>query len=101
LNNNHKCGGEKGKKNLLVIVVPNSYNHNPTSQKGHRIAKKTNQNWINIYVSPFKAMAIMASCCFFHSYECHGIQTKNPFDGTLSLSFDLGPLKINTDSIRQ
>ncbi len=23
------------------------------------------QNWINIYVLPFKAMAIMVSCCFF------------------------------------
>jgi hypothetical protein len=25
-------------------------------------------------------MAIMASCFFFHSYECQKIQTKNPFD---------------------
>jgi hypothetical protein len=31
-----------------------------------------------------------------HSYECQGIQTKNPFDKILSLNFDLGPLKVNT-----
>jgi hypothetical protein len=36
----------------------------------------------------------MASCSFFHSYECQGIQTKNPFDKILSLSFDLRPLKM-------
>jgi hypothetical protein len=35
------------------------------NQKGCQIAKKNNQNWINIYVLPFKAMAIMASYCFF------------------------------------
>jgi hypothetical protein len=39
-------------------------NHNPTSQKGHRTTKKNNQNWINIYVLAFKAMAIMASFLF-------------------------------------
>jgi hypothetical protein len=39
--------------------------HNPTSQKGHWIAKKNNQNLIKIYVLPFKAMAIMASYYFF------------------------------------
>ncbi len=32
----------------------------------------------------------------FHSYECQGIQTKNPFDKILSFNFDLGPLKVNT-----
>ncbi len=52
-------------------------------------------------VSPFKAMTIMAKLLFFHSYECQGIQTKNPFDETLSLSFDLRLLKVNTDGIRQ
>jgi hypothetical protein len=35
------------------------------SQKGRWIAKKNSQNWINIYVFPFKAMTIMASYCFF------------------------------------
>jgi hypothetical protein len=35
---------------------------------------------------------------FFHSYECQWIQTKNPFDEILSLSFDLGPLKVNNMS---
>ncbi len=42
-------------------------------------------------------MVIMAS----HSYECQAIQTKNPFNGILSLNFDLGPLKVNTYGIRQ
>jgi hypothetical protein len=36
----------------------------------------------------------------FHSYECQGIQTKNPFDKILSLSFDLRPSKVNTSYIR-
>jgi hypothetical protein len=36
-----------------------------------------------------------------HSYECQAIQTKNPFNGILSLNFDLGPLKVNTYGIRQ
>ncbi len=31
---------------------------------------------------------------FFHSYECQGIQTKNPFNENLSLSFDLESLKV-------
>jgi hypothetical protein len=35
------------------------------SQKGHQIAKKNNQNIINIHVLSFKAMAIMASYFFF------------------------------------
>jgi hypothetical protein len=35
---------------------------------------------------------------FFHSYECQGIQTKNSFDEILSLSFDLGPLKMNSNA---
>jgi hypothetical protein len=35
------------------------------NQKEHNITKQNSQNWINIYVLPFKAMAIMASqCCF-------------------------------------
>jgi len=37
---------------------------------------------------------------FFHSYGCQGMQTKNPFDEILSLSFDLGPLKVNTYGVR-
>jgi hypothetical protein len=44
-------------------------------------------------------MAIMGSV-FFHSYEYQGIQTKNSFDEILSLSFDLGPLKVNTYGIK-
>jgi hypothetical protein len=34
----------------------------------------------------------------FLSYECQGIQTKNPFDEILSSSFDFGPLKMNNMS---
>jgi hypothetical protein len=51
--------------------------HNPTNQKECWITKKNNQNWIKIYVLPFKAMAIMAS-----------------------LSIDLEPLKVNTYGIK-
>jgi hypothetical protein len=35
-----------------------------------------------------------AKSLLFHSYEYQEIQTKNPFDEILSLSFDLGPLKV-------
>jgi len=35
----------------------------------------------------------------FHSYECQGIQKKNLFDEILSLSFDLGPLKVNNNTL--
>ncbi len=38
---------------------------------------------------------------FFHSYERQGIQTKNPFDEILCLSFDLRSLKMNTYGVRQ
>ncbi len=31
---------------------------------------------------------------FFHSYECQGIQNK--FDKKFNLSFNLGPLKVNS-----
>jgi hypothetical protein len=61
------------------------------NHKGHQTTKKNSQNWINIYVFPFKAMAIMVSFFFFHSYECQGIQTKNPFEDILNLIFDLKP----------
>ncbi len=35
---------------------------------------------------------------FFHSCECQKIQTKNSFDEMLSLSFDLEPLKVNSNA---
>ncbi len=38
--------------------------HNPTSQKGCQNTKKNNQNWIHIYVLPFKAMVVITSFCF-------------------------------------
>jgi hypothetical protein len=37
---------------------------------------------------------------FFHSFECQGIQTKNPFDKISNLSFELGPLKVNTYGVK-
>jgi hypothetical protein len=49
-------------------------NNNALGQKGVVIIKQTKksvgrqkkfQNWINIYVLPFKTMEIMASCSFF------------------------------------
>jgi hypothetical protein len=36
------------------------------------------------HLKPWKSWKL-----FFHSYECQGIQTKNPFDETLGLNFDL------------
>jgi hypothetical protein len=59
---------------MVMQLNKNDYNekwynigcsHNSMSQKGCWIAKKNNKNWINIYVLSFKAMAIMASYCFF------------------------------------
>jgi len=35
------------------------------SQKGCQMGLKDNQNWGNIYVLPFKTMAVMASWSFF------------------------------------
>jgi len=57
------------------------------SQKGHRTAKKNNQNLINIYVLPSKAMEIMASYFFFIHLNVRRIQTKNTFDENLSFKF--------------
>ncbi len=39
----------------------------------------------------------MANLFFGHSYEFQGIQIENLFDEILSLSFDLGPLKVNNN----
>jgi hypothetical protein len=66
------------------------------NQKGRQSTKNVFQKWINIYVLPFQAMAIIASF-FFHSYEYQGFFLKNSFDEILSLSFDLGPLKVNNN----
>jgi hypothetical protein len=40
---------------------PFGCSHNPMSQKGCWTTKKNSENWINIYIFPFKAMEIMAS----------------------------------------
>jgi hypothetical protein len=50
--------------------------HNPMSQKGRRTTKKNNQNWINFYVLPFKAMSIMANHCFFIHMNVKEFKTK-------------------------
>jgi hypothetical protein len=60
--------------------------------------KENSQNRINIHVLPFKTMEIMTICCF-SSYECQGIQTKNPFVDILSLNFDFGPLKVTPTTL--
>jgi len=57
--------------------------HNPTNQKGCRTTNKNIQNLINIYVLPFKAMAIMEINVFPFIWMLK-IQTKNPFDEILS-----------------
>jgi membrane protein YdbS with pleckstrin-like domain len=50
--------------------------HNPMSQKARRITKKNSQNWINIYVLLFSAMAIMANYCFFIHMNVKKIKLK-------------------------
>jgi hypothetical protein len=54
----------KGKSNASSKILTLGCSHNPTSQKGVKPLKKS-QMLINIYVLSFKAMAIMASYCFF------------------------------------
>ncbi len=51
--------------------------HNPLNQKGHWTANKNNQNWINIYVFPFKAMAIMASYYFSFTWMLRNSNQKS------------------------
>jgi hypothetical protein len=46
------------------------------------------------HLKPWQSWQVITS----HSYECQGIQTKNPFDEILSSSFDLGPLKVNNNT---
>jgi hypothetical protein len=62
------------------------------------MGSKNSQDWENIYVLPFKTIAIMAKLVLSHLYECQGIQIKNPFDKILN--FNLIPLKVNTYCIR-
>ncbi len=50
--------------------------HNPMSQKVRQIAKKNNQNQINIYVLLFSAMAIMANYYFFIHMNVKEIKLK-------------------------
>jgi hypothetical protein len=58
------------------------------NQKGLRAIKK-NQNWINIYVLPFKAMAIMVSYYFFIHINVKEFKQKIHLMKFQVLSFDL------------
>jgi hypothetical protein len=49
------------------------------------------------YLCFTKSLGNHVKLLFFHSYECQGIQTKNPFDKNFNLSFDLGSLKVNNN----
>jgi hypothetical protein len=81
-------------ENLKMSVVT-------TSQKGCQFIKKNNQNWINVYVLPFKTMTFMASCCFFIHMYVNEFKQKNSFNDILYLSFGLKPLKVNIYDVRQ
>jgi hypothetical protein len=72
-----------------------------TSQKECQFIKKNNQNWINVYVLPFKTMAFTASCCFFIHMYVKEFKQKNSFNDILYLSFGLKPLKVNIYDVRQ
>jgi hypothetical protein len=50
--------------------------HNPMNQKGCRITKKNNQNWIHIYDLPFKAMVIITSYCFIIHMDVKEFKSK-------------------------
>jgi hypothetical protein len=77
-----------------ILYGPNGCSHNKTSQKNYQMTKKNNQNYKNIYVLPFKTMAIMASGSFFIHMNVKEFKPKTYL--ILSLSFDLEPLKVNT-----
>jgi ribosomal protein L23 len=62
-------------------------------QKGHQTTRKNSHKWKNIYVLPFKTMAIMASCCFFIHMNVRN--SKQKIHQIFNLSFDLKPLKVN------
>jgi heme-binding NEAT domain protein len=63
------------------------------NQKGCQTTKNNSQNWIYICVLSLQVIV------FSWTYESQGIQTKNPFDGVLSLSFDLRFLKVNNNAL--
>ncbi len=83
---------------ILYVFGVQSQSNEP---KGCQIAKKNNQNWINIYVLPFKAMAILANCCFFIQINVKKFKPKIHLIKYLSLNFDLRLLRVNTYGIRQ
>ncbi len=53
---------------LLWLKHAIGCSHNKTSQKGHSMTKKSNQNWRNIYILPFKIITIMLSFFLFKNY---------------------------------
>jgi hypothetical protein len=56
---------------------------------------KNSQKWRNICVLPFKTMAIMATCSILIYMNVKEFKPKIHLI-KLSLSFNLGPLKVNT-----
>jgi hypothetical protein len=54
--------------------------------------RKNSHKWTNIYVLPFKIMAIMASCCFFIHINLKN--SKQEIHKIFNLSFDLRPSKM-------
>ncbi len=59
-----------------ILYGPNGCSHNKMSQKGCQMAKKNSENCRNIYVLPFKTVAIMASCSFFIHMNVKEIKPK-------------------------
>ncbi len=75
--------------------------HNKTSQKGCQRALKTikiGEIFMFYHLKPWYSWQVVP---FSFKPECQRIQTKNQFDKNLSLSFDLGPLKVNAYCIRR
>jgi hypothetical protein len=48
------------------------------------------------HLKPWQSWQVIS--LFFHSYECQGIQIKILFEEILSISFDLGPLKVHINT---
>jgi hypothetical protein len=69
------------------------------SQKGNWNAKENIQNLIYIYVLPIKAMTIMASYCFSIHMNVKEFKSKIHLMKFSVLSFDLGPLNVNMNTL--
>jgi hypothetical protein len=74
-------------------------NHNPTSQMDVGPQKK-NQNWIIIYVLPFKAMAIMTNYCFFIHMNVKEFKFKFYLMKFINIYYNKLPKKLFQNSFR-